>query len=61
MFVFGRALLDSEIPFFLKACSNQYGKNVLRQYMADSFTGAVPSRVQTYCLNLRTLQPREIC
>jgi len=40
---FGFTLLDSEIPFFLKACSNQYGKNVLRQYLVGSFTGAVPS------------------
>ena len=39
----GWVLLVSEIPFFREAYSNQYGKNVLRQYLVDSFTGAVPS------------------
>ncbi len=43
MYGFGCTLPNSEIPFFLRICSNQNGKNVLRQYMADSFTGAVPS------------------
>ena len=40
---FGCAVLVSEIPIFVTICSNLYGKNVQRQYLVGSFTGAVPS------------------
>jgi hypothetical protein len=40
---FGCAVLVSEIPFFVMICSNLYGKNVERQYLVGSFTGAVSS------------------
>ena len=40
---FGRAILVSEIPFFMYIYSNLGGKNDRRQYMVGSFTGAVSS------------------
>ncbi len=43
----GFVILVSEIPFFLKACSNPYGKNVQRQYLVGSLTGAVSSQKVT--------------
>ncbi len=40
---FGYVILVSEIPFFVLIYSNLYGKNVQRQYLVGSFTGAVSS------------------
>ena len=40
---FGSTVLVSEIPLFAIICSNLYGKNVERQYLVGSFTGAVSS------------------
>ena len=40
---FGWDGLVSEIPFFSVIYSNQYGKNVLRQYLVGSFSGALSS------------------
>jgi len=40
---FGCVILVSEIPFFVMIYSNLYGKNVQRQYLVGSFTGAVSS------------------
>jgi hypothetical protein len=40
---FGSHLLASEIAAFEVASTNVYGKNVRRQYLVGSLTGAVPS------------------
>ena len=40
---FGFVILVSEIPIFVTIYSNLYGKNVQRQYLVGSFTGAVSS------------------
>ncbi len=40
---FGFVILVSEIPIFVMIYSNLYGKNVQRQYLVGSFTGAVSS------------------
>ncbi len=40
---FGCVILVSEIPIFMIIYSNLYGKNVERQYLVGSFTGAVSS------------------
>ena len=34
---------DSEIPFLLDIYSNLFGKNEWKQYLAGSFSGALPS------------------
>ena len=39
----GACGVDSEIPLFDGVCSNQIGKNDLRQYLVGSFSGALSS------------------
>ena len=41
---FGCRGLVSEIPLCFEICSNHSGKNAAGQYLAGSFTGAVPSQ-----------------
>ncbi len=47
MHPFGDVILVSEIPLCLWICSNRDGKNVARQYLVGSFTGAVSSQIVT--------------
>jgi hypothetical protein len=44
---FGCTLLDSEIAICNWAFANLHGKNVQRQYLAGSLTGAVSSQKVT--------------
>ena len=44
---FGCALLDSEIAICNEAFANVNGKNVCRQYLVGSLTGAVSSQKVT--------------
>ena len=47
MYGFGCTLLDNEIAIFTWAIANVHGKNVCRQYLAGSLTGAVSSQMVT--------------
>ena len=47
MYDFGCTLLDSEIAICNKAIANVNGKNVCRQYLVGSLTGAVSSQKVT--------------
>jgi len=44
---FGYRGVDSEIPSFILVVSNQIGKTYLRQCVAGSFSGALPSQKVT--------------
>ncbi len=44
---FGLHGFVSEIPLCFDVYSNQYGKNVLRQYLVGSFSGALSSQKVT--------------
>lgn len=44
---FGYRGVASEIPLFNLVVSNQHGKTVLRQCVAGSFSGALPSQKVT--------------
>lgn len=43
----GCALLEIEIAIFTWALANVHGKNVCRQYLVGSLTGAVSSQIVT--------------
>ena len=47
MYDFGCTLLKNEIAIFNQAFANLYGKNVERQYLTGSLTGAVSSQKVT--------------
>ena len=44
---FGSALLENEIAICTRALANVHGKNVCRQYLVGSLTGAVSSQIVT--------------
>ena len=51
---------DSEIPFFKNIQSNRGGKNVAKQYLAGSFSGALSFKAQTYADWTRTYADGEL-
>ena len=47
----GSVILNSEIPFLCDVYSNLDGKNVERQYLVGSFSGALSSRIYIWISN----------
>ncbi len=49
----------SEIPFYIDVHSNLHGKNVERQYLVGSFSGALSSRMRLISFP-RSMAPHEV-